>query len=246
MRGAHFRRAMRQDRRATIGPLRSEGAPIKTADIETALVVDDHPLYRAALADLARILFGDAAVFEASSAEAGLQMGSTHTGLRLILLDFRLPGRSGAEAVQAFRRRFPDAAIVVVSGSEQRREGEAALRAGARAFLSKASSMDVITEAIRAVLAGKTLPLQWIPAHAQALFDPVMADLTSRQLEILSMLCQGHSNKEITLRLGIAVVTVKTHISAIFRALGVVNRTQAVLAAQRLGLVSAGSDTAAD
>lgn len=224
----------------------SEGVPINTAEVETALVVDDHPLYRGALADLARTTFGDAAVFEASSAEAGLQMGAAQVGLRLILLDFRLPGLNGAEAVQAFHRRFPATAIVVVSASQERREGEAALRAGAKAFLSKASSMDAITEAIREVLAGQTLPLQWIPAHAQALFDPVMADLTSRQLEILSMLCQGHSNKEITLRLGIAVVTVKTHISAIFRALGVVNRTQAVLAAQRLGLASAGSGEAAE
>lgn len=223
-----------------------EGVPINTAEVETALVIDDHPLYRGALADLARAIFGEAAVFEASSAEAGLHMGSAQPGLRLILLDFRLPGLNGAEAVQAFHRRFPVAAIVVVSASEQRREGEAALRAGARAFLSKASSMEAITEATRKVLSGQTLPPKWIPVHAQALFDPVMADLTSRQLEILSMLCQGHSNKEITLRLGVAEVTVKTHISAIFRALGVVNRTQAVLAAHRLGLASAGSGSAVE
>lgn len=224
----------------------SEGVPINIAEVETALVIDDHPLYRDALANLARVIFGDAAVFEASSAETGLQMGSTRSNLRLILLDFRLPGLNGADAVQAFHCRFPAAAVVVVSASQERREGEAAMRAGARAFLSKASSMEVITQAIRKVLLGQTLPPEWIPAHAQTLFAPVMADLTSRQLEILSMLCQGHSNKEISLRLGVADITVKTHISAIFRALGVVNRTQAVLAAHRLGLASAGSGAAAE
>jgi DNA-binding NarL/FixJ family response regulator len=194
-----------------------------------ALVVDDHPLYRGALATLARSLFGADAVHEAGTAEAALAVGPTPD---LVLLDFRLPALNGAEAVKAFRQRFPQALVIVVSASEDRREAQAAMRAGARAFVHKTESMDAIADVIRQVIKGAKIEPRWVMGGAQA----ATTELTSRQLEILAMLCEGISNKEIALRLGLAVITVKMHVSAIFRALGVVNRTQAALAARRLGL----------
>jgi len=208
------------------------------ASPSSVLVVDDHPLYRKALADLAGQLLGQGNVAEAGSAEAGLQLGGRLTNLRLILLDFRLPGLHGVEAMTALQQRFPGVDIVVITGSEDRRDAAAALRAGAKAFLSKASSMDEISDALVAVLGGRELPNngKWKLPDLPPSDQP--AELTSRQIEILHLLCQGYSNKEIGLRLGVALVTVKTHVSAIFRALGVVNRTQAVLAARRLGLDS--------
>jgi two-component system, NarL family, nitrate/nitrite response regulator NarL len=204
-----------------------------------ALVVDDHPLYRGALADLARTILGESAVVEADSAEAGLAAAAACAVLRLVLLDFRLPGLNGAEAVQEFRRRFPRVGIVVVSASEDRREADAAMRAGADAFLQKTTSLEPLAQTIRAVLAGAQVPPQWPATQAPWLFDDGAADLTARQREILLLLTQGLSNKEIGLRLGLAVITVKMHVSAIFRALGVVNRTQAALAARRLGIAPA-------
>lgn len=195
-----------------------------------ALVVDDHPLYRGALATLARSLFGPDAVHEAGTAEAALAVGTTPG---LVLLDFRLPALNGAEAVKAFRQRFPQALIVVISASEDRREAQAAMRAGARAFVHKTESLEAIAEVIRQVAGGATIEPHWNAAASQAAAG---VGLTSRQLEILAMLCEGISNKEIALRLGLAVITVKMHVSAIFRALGVVNRTQAAVAARRLGL----------
>lgn len=196
-----------------------------------ALVVDDHPLYRGALAALARSLFGADEVHEAGTAEAALAVCTTPG---LVLLDFRLPALNGAEAVRAFRQRFPQALVVVVSASEDRREAQAAMRAGARAFVHKTESMDAIADVIRQVVEGATIEPRWVMGGAQA---ATATELTSRQLEILAMLCEGISNKEIALRLGLAVITVKMHVSAIFRALGVVNRTQAALAARRLGLL---------
>lgn len=204
--------------------------------IDHAIVVDDHPLYRGALATLASTIFGETQVVQATTAEAALQRAAALESLRLVLLDFRLPGINGAEAILAFRRRFPQAAIVVVSASEDRRERDAAMRAGADAFLSKACSMEVLLGAIRTVLAGGE------PDPRLSLGGPASqekagtADLSPRQLEVLAMLCQGLSNKEISLRLNLAVITVKMHVSSVFRALGVLNRTQAVLAARRLGL----------
>lgn len=193
------------------------------------LVVDDHPLYRGALATLVRSMFGAEGVQEAATAESAL---AARTAPELVLLDFRLPALNGAEAVKAFRQRFQDAAVIVISASEDRREGQAAMRAGARAFVHKTESMDAIADVIRQVIGGATVEPRWDAAAAAA----SAAELTSRQLEILGMLCEGVSNKEIALRLGLAVITVKMHVSAIFRALGVVNRTQAALAARRLGL----------
>ena len=201
-----------------------------------ALVVDDHPLYRGALGTLARTLFGESGVHEASNAESALATAGAMTDLKLVLLDFRLPGLNGAEAVQAFRKRFPQAAVVVVSASEDRREGQAAMRAGARAFLHKTASMETMAQAILAVLDGGLVSPDWHGTADAAAFERASQELTARQLEILSMLCQGLSNKEISLRLGLALITVKMHVSAIFRVLGVVNRTQAAVAARRLGL----------
>lgn len=195
-----------------------------------ALVIDDHPLYRGALATLARSLFGPDAVQEAAAAEPAL---AVRTPPDLVLLDFRLPALNGAEAVKAFRQRFPNAPVIVISASEDRREAQAAMRAGARAFVHKTASMEAIADVIQRVLAGATIEPRWDAGGMQA---PAATELTSRQLEILGMLCEGISNKEVALRLGIAVITVKTHVSAIFRALGVVNRTQAAMAARGLGL----------
>jgi DNA-binding NarL/FixJ family response regulator len=193
------------------------------------LVVDDHPLYRGALATLVRSLFGAEGVQEAATAESALV---ARTAPDLVLLDFRLPALNGAEAVKALRQRFQDAPVIVISASEDRREGQAAMRAGARAFVHKTESMEAIADVIRQVIGGATVEPRWGAAAAPA----SAAGLTSRQLEILRMLCEGVSNKEVALRLGLAVITVKMHVSAIFRALGVVNRTQAALAARRLGL----------
>lgn len=202
----------------------------------SALVVDDHPLYRGALATLLCTLFGDAAAREAASAEAALELGASLRDLRLVLLDFRLPGLNGAEAIRVFRQRLPDAALVVISGSEDRREAEAALRAGARAFVHKSASMEQIAQVLRQVLDGQEVPQSCEFADSAAALGLAAPELTQRQREILALLCRGESNKEIALRLGIALVTVKLHVSAIFRALGVVNRTQAAVAARRMGV----------
>jgi DNA-binding NarL/FixJ family response regulator len=204
----------------------------------TALVVEDHPLYRDALTQLLRRIFGDAGVAAASSAEDGLRLAASAADLRIILLDPGLPGMKGFEAVTAFRRACPQVALVAISASEERRDAEAALRAGAIAFVSKAVSTEMVSDFVRRVAAGEIKEPVWLtPTGVSELpAGSVPELLTPRQIEILVLLCQGHPNKEIGLRLGLAEVTVKMHVSSVFRALGVANRTQAVLEARRLGL----------
>ena len=203
----------------------------------TALAVEDHPLYRDALAQLLARVFGADEVSVASSAEDGLKVAAANPVLRLILLDPGLPGINGVEAITAFRRACPDAALIAISASEDRRDAMAAFRAGAAAFVSKASSNEVVTDLIRRVIAGEVREPAWVtPAGAASVADAPLPELTPRQIEILACLCQGYPNKEIGLRLSLAEVTVKMHVSSIFKVLGVANRTQAVLEARRRGL----------
>jgi DNA-binding NarL/FixJ family response regulator len=206
-----------------------------------ALVVEDHPLYRDALALLLKGIFGEAGVRAAASAEDGLRLAEAAPELSLVLLDPGLPGINGVEAVAAFRRRWPELPIIAISASEDRRDASAALRAGAVAFVSKAASTEIVSDLVRRASAGTLREPTWITASGVAsLGEEASADMTPRQREILVLLCQGHPNKEIGLRLGLAEVTVKMHVSSLFRFLGVANRTQAVIAARRLGLYSGG------
>jgi DNA-binding NarL/FixJ family response regulator len=204
----------------------------------TALVVEDHPLYRDAMSQLAiRVMGRPGAVSAAASAEEGLRIAGTLDRLKVVLLDIGLPGLSGIEAIAAFRRQSPDAALIAISASEDRREVTAAFRAGARAFISKSVSPEIMADVVRRAVDGRLEKPEWITALGDLpLYDSCLPELTSRQKEILTLLGQGHSNKEISWRLGRAEITIKQHVSLILQALGVSNRTQAVLVARRLGL----------
>jgi DNA-binding NarL/FixJ family response regulator len=199
------------------------------------LIVDDHPLFRKALVNLVEEATGKDSVIAASSAEEGLR-SLKENRVSLILLDLGLPGIAGVDATALFRKAT-DATILVVSASEHRQEIAAALRAGATAVVSKTVSMETLRDAIHQAREGTITKQKWIrPSGSLAISEEVVRGLTSRQQEIATLLMNGHSNKEIGLRLGLAEITVKTHLTAIFRLLGVVNRTQAVVAIRRLGV----------
>jgi DNA-binding NarL/FixJ family response regulator len=201
----------------------------------SALIIDDHPLYRDALVQLLRAILGEATVHSASCAEEALRMEDPLPGLRLVLLDFNLPGMSGTEAISALMNRFPAVDVIAVSASEERLDATAALRGGARLFISKAVSTAVMADAIQRVLASDFDGPQWIMPTSNGVLEPDTASrLTPRQLEILGLL--HLSNKEIGLRLGVAEITVKMHVSSLFRVLRVANRTQAMQAARRLSI----------
>jgi DNA-binding NarL/FixJ family response regulator len=203
----------------------------------SVLIVEDHPLYRGALIQLMQSVVGRAATVAVSSAEAGLRAIDGMADLGLILMDMGLPGLNGIEAIRAFVRASPLVPIIVVSASEDRQEANAALQAGARVFLSKAVATEAITDVARRALSGALVKTEWITANgSQSLGGAGAVVLTPRQQETLVLLSNGHSNKEIGLRMGVAEITVKVHVSAVFRALDVVNRTQAVLVGRRMGL----------
>jgi two-component system nitrate/nitrite response regulator NarL len=202
---------------------------------KTVLVVDDHPLFRKALVSLLEETRACSVVIAAASAEEGLARVA-ESKVDLILLDLGLPGAAGVDAISLFRRDC-DADILVVSASEHRQEVAAVLRAGASAVVSKSVSMDTLKDILERALTDSLPEQKWIrPVGSLSLGGDVGRGLTVRQQEIATLLMNGYSNKEIGMRLGLAEITVKTHLTAIFRLLGVVNRTQAVVAIRRLGV----------
>ena len=208
------------------------------------LIVDDHPLYRDALALLITSLLPEHDVLAAESVEEALRLSGADTAPQLIILDFGLRGISGSAAITEMNKRFPEALLLVISASEDRQQASAALRAGAVAFVSKGTPMEQMKQIILRILSGEVRHQQWDQAAAPlGLYGDALPDLPPRQREILALLMRGYSNKEIAIRLELAEITVKVHLTSVFKRLGVANRTQAVMALQTLGIAVTADDT---
>jgi DNA-binding NarL/FixJ family response regulator len=211
------------------------------------LIVDDHELIREAMRQVLKQLDANIEVMEAANCVDALTLADQHPDLDLILLDIQLPGTSGLEALSKFRERHPAIPVVVLSGSESRDDIMRAIDGGAMGFIPKSQPSRVMINALRLVLAGGVyLPVEFLglpaasPAaplpNAATVRTPADLGMTGRQSEVLALLVQGKPNKLICRDLGLAEGTVKIHVTAILRALGVANRTQAVIAVSRLGL----------
>lgn len=208
------------------------------------LVVDDHPLVREGMRHLLAGMEDATEVHEAPSAEAALGVLETHPGLDLAVLDLNLPDRDGISLLTEFGRRAPDLPVVMLSGVEDPDLMRRALEAGAAGFIPKSSLSQVIVPALKLVLAGGVyIPPEMAPGRGvQPARGPGAAtaapELTSRQREVLQLIASGKSNKQIAAALQLSEPTVKGHVVAVFRALQVRTRTQAIAAAIRTGLVA--------
>lgn len=202
--------------------------------VQRILVVDDHPLYREGMVSALRARLPGLEVLGAGSAEEGLQVLESHPDTDVVLIDLRLPGMDGFGALAAYATRFPTVSRVLISGQEGGEIVRRAFDAGASGFIPKSMAVDEVAAAIRRVLDGGV----FVPATREA--PSAAGALTLRQLEALRLLGEGYTNKEIARALDITERTAKAHVAAIFEILGTDNRTQAVLAAQRLGYLPAG------
>ncbi len=198
------------------------------------LIVDDHPLFRAGFHAVLQQSSLDAGVLSVSSVPEALQILEQDPDVGLVLLDIHLRGDDGFSALKVIGARFPTTACIMISGDEHEGITHRAIASGASGFIPKSFTADDMIAAIRKVLAGEifTTVSQTPPPIATG------STLTLRQLEVISMLGRGFSNKEIARELDVAERTVKAHVSAVFEALNVKNRTQAVLAAQSKGYLS--------
>lgn len=151
------------------------------------------------------------------------------------IMDLRLPGMSGFEAAAAIRKADPKARIVVLTNYEGSEDVHRALQAGAMAYLLKDSSANDLINAILTVKAGK----RYLPPVICGLLTERLAgsDLTDREMDVLRLITQGLSNREIADRLRISEKTAKIHVSHLLDKLGVVDRTQAAIAAIQRGIV---------
>ncbi len=206
------------------------------------LIADDHPLFREALKGALQSQFEDLTVFESESFDSTLAALSEQDELDLLLLDLHMPGSGDLYGLIRIREDYPSLPIVVVSGSEDLSIISKVMAYGAMGFIPKASSTQVIAQGIETVLEGET----WLPEKIKDKVANIenedrelaqqVASLTPQQYKVLQYLHEGLLNKQIAYELHISEATVKAHITAIFRKLGVYNRTQAVLIASKLQL----------
>jgi DNA-binding NarL/FixJ family response regulator len=210
------------------------------------VIADDHPLFRSALAHAVGKVWPDAAIIEASSAaEARLALEGVGAegGAEALLLDLHMADSSGLSVLMDLRQDYPALPIVIVSASEEPRVAAAAAQLGAAGFIPKSSSLDAMREGLAAVREGDG----WFPESGAASTDEDLAriaSLTPAQRRILAAIRQGLLNKQIAYELAISEATVKAHITAILRKLGVNSRTQAVLLAAKLDVDQPATDPA--
>jgi len=216
------------------------------------LLADDHLLFREGLRHVLRQFSEHVTFYEAGSYDDIWRLCDSGTPFDLALVDLAMPGWTDFSTLAEVHRRLPRTLLVVVSASEKRSDLLAAIENGASGFIPKSSGAKVLLGALQLVLAGGVyLPEQVIrgdrvaeagpnghPAGDDSLLNTLEAglggQLTARQLQVLTLLRDGKSNKQIAYELGLTEGTVKVHVTAILRQLGVHNRTQAALTANGL------------
>ena len=204
------------------------------------LIADDHPLFRSALQQALSMGLGAEAhlVEVASIAELEVRLNEKRDW-DLVLLDLNMPGAYGFSGLVLLRGQYPQIPVVMVSAQEEAAVVQRSREFGASGFIPKSSPLEAIQDAVRAVLDGDT----WWPPQveeAAALSEEVraasegLASLTPQQFRVLTMVCEGLLNKQIAYELSVSEATVKAHVTAIFRKLGVRTRTQAALLLQQM------------
>jgi DNA-binding NarL/FixJ family response regulator len=207
----------------------------------SVLVIDDHPLFCEAISMALRNGLALETVDSVNTLGEALSRLSGGEDYEVLVLDLNLPDVTGVDGLVRLKAAAPGVPVVVVSGLTDDRIVAQALRAGAAGFVRKDTPGDAIIAAFRRVMEGGVyMPPDFTPPSAgdgetAALDDAIdrLTDLTPQQLKILTLVCEGKLNKQIAFDLSIAETTVKAHITAILRKLGVTSRTQAVLIAQK-------------
>jgi DNA-binding NarL/FixJ family response regulator len=212
------------------------------------LIVDDHALVRRGMGHVVRECFSDANVVEAGGAAEALEAMSAEA-VDIALVDVRMPDADGLELLHDMKQRWPDVPVIMLTSFDHAHYVRRALAEGAAGYMLKDATPDDLEQAIKVALSGGGNVLS--PRVIQNLFDAMesgapeangdgmhrpVASLTQRETDILALLAEGKSNRDISRALFLSEKTVKAHLAAIFRKLGVTNRTQAAMAAVSMGI----------
>ncbi|MBU6952112.1 MULTISPECIES: response regulator transcription factor [unclassified Hahella] len=193
------------------------------------LIAEDHDLYRDGLRHLVMEIFPDAKIVEASDFYTASEQLILHPDLSLLILDIQLPGTQRLDGVKQLRGAYPLLPIVVVSALEMGPNVQNVMALGVNGFIAKSAKKHEMQEGLLAILRGELVTVT--QCHDQ------LPSFSPRHLETLEYLTQGLSNKEIARNLGISDITVRQYVSDIIDHLGVENRTQAVMAAKKRGII---------
>ena len=195
----------------------------------TILIVDDHPLFLQGFAHMANALRPEWSLHAAGCATQALTMLQT-LAIDAVIIDVGLQGDDGFQLLKAIESQWPGLPAILISGRNDAAVLVRARASGAAGFIAKTAAPQAIAAAIDAVLLGGVA----FSADDSTADFPV---LTTRQAEVLALLSEGHANKEIRHRLGIAERTVRAHLTELFQLLGANSRMQAVLRGRELGLI---------
>lgn len=222
--------------------------------LDAVLVIDDHPMFGDALASAIRHAFTDCEIRTATTLGDGLKVLGSGFTPDLVMLDLKLPDVTGISGFLRLRDRIPDTPILVISALSSTEVVQRVMDAGAAGFVPKDASARFLQEALCEVRAGNL----YVPREYRGTFRPTrgnteiceisrkVADLTPQQTRIMKLICTGKPNKQIAYELSLAEATVKAHITALLRRLGVQNRTQAAVLVESASLENAAQTGEAD
>ena len=214
------------------------------------LIADDHSLVREGLKMALAGLPANSRVIEAASAREVLDTMSGAGHVDLIILDLHMPGVNDLDLLKTLCNTYPDVPLVVVSADENRRTMQRVVEHGAVGFIPKSAAHNVLASALQLVMSGGVYiptqlfdrPATGAPAPGMQARDNPRDRFTGRQMDVLELVASGHSNKVIARQLGLSEHTIKIHLSAVFKTLGVSNRTEAAIACRELGLFGPDQD----
>jgi DNA-binding NarL/FixJ family response regulator len=205
-------------------------------------IADDHPLFRNALLSIIDVHFPGTQITESCDLESTLKALESGDDVDLLLLDLHMPGSEDLFGLVSVRERHPSIPVVVISAREDIETISRCVGHGSSGYIPKSTAPNAIHQALAAVIDGDT----WVPESARNSLRRVndeelglaakIASLTPQQYRVLCFLKEGWLNKQIAYEIGVTEATVKAHITAIFRKLGVTNRTQAVIILGKLSL----------
>lgn len=204
----------------------------------TIVIADDHPLFRNALFQSVHMAISGANLLEADSLDSLLTLLDKEDDVDLLLLDLKMPGANGMSGLIQLRSQFPDLPIVVISASEEPSVIRQVRSHGAFGFIPKSSDMRALISSLNQVLDGEPVFPEGLGEDNDELTELTerIAALTPQQYKVLGMLSDGLLNKQIAYELNVSEATIKAHMTAIFRKLGVKNRTQAVILLQQMDI----------